>query len=435
MNLNPISLGIVSLGCPKNTADTETLLARIPRNFRLTNTDTAEVILINTCAFLKTAREEVYETIRKFKDKKVILVGCLTSLLKESVFEQYPQIYAVVSGAHYPDLAKILGEAAKGKKSFAVRPEPIKYLDLKGKQLITPPSYAYLKIAEGCNNFCSFCLIPYLKGRYRSRPMASILNEAKQLIGQGVKELILVAQNCGLYGIDLYQKNRLTDLLKKLNRIKGDFWIRVLYVYPEQITDELLETIAKSDKICRYLDIPLQHGDPEILKAMRRPYDAEKTLKVIEKIRSRIPDITLRTSLIAGFPGEKEKHFQNLLKFIEKIQFDHVGVFEYSREKGTKAYSLKCQAPAKTKKQRREKAMLLQQKISYNKNQSLVGQTRKVLVEYYDAGKQQYLGRLARFAPEVDGTVYLKSEKPLALNLFYDVRIAKAGPYDLYGNL
>jgi len=435
MPKTPIKIGIITLGCPKNTADTESVLAALPVEAELADIKDAEIVLLNTCAFLQKARDEVYEKLDGLKEKKVIVLGCISGLLKEDIFKDYPQVYAVVSGIHYPQIAEIINAVAQNGRIFAVSPEPMKYVEMPGKTLITPPSYAYIKIAEGCDNACAFCLIPRLKGKYRSRPMESILEEAKDLVKIGVKELILVAQDCGLYGMDLYGKKRLSDLLLKLAEIKGDFWIRVLYVYPERIDDELLEVMASSPKICKYLDIPLQHGDPDILKAMRRPYDVNHTLDKIAHIHSEIPDITLRTSLIVGFPGETKEQFENFLAFVKKIDFDLIGVFEYSREKGTAAYYLENQITDKVKKERREKTMLLQQKISLKKNKSFVGKTLRVLIGAYDPKKKLYLGRPMRFAPEIDGQIFVTSKKALKSNQFYDVKITEAEIYDLKGSI
>ncbi|MBU1017576.1 30S ribosomal protein S12 methylthiotransferase RimO [Patescibacteria group bacterium] len=434
MRKKQINVGVITLGCPKNIADTESLLAEFPQDIRLTGVDKADIVLLNTCAFLGKARDEAYEKLASLKGKKVILTGCLTGLLKKDIFKKYPHLYAVVSGFHYPEIAPILKEVAEGKKIYAVSPEPTHYIGMPGKLLITPPSYAYVKIAEGCNNACRFCLIPTLKGRYRSRPEKSILDEVKSLLKLGVKEIVLVAQDCGYYGVDLYKKKKLADLLKKITAVKGDFWVRVLYVYPERLDKELLSVIKKSPKIAKYLDIPLQHGDPEILRAMRRPYDTARTLRKIRDIRKAIPAIALRTSLIVGFPGETAQNFKSLLTFIQTIQFDHVGVFEYSREKGTDAYPLKGQIPERVKKERRKKAMLLQQKISFGKNKILAGQKQTALIEHYDADKKCYSGRIMKFAPEIDGFVYIRSEKPLTLNRFHTIRITEAGPYDLWGH-
>lgn len=432
-NLPRKKIGVISLGCAKNTADTEALLAQLPKNFEIANIEDSEIILLNTCAFLKVARDEVFRNLKSLKNKKVILTGCLAGRLKKEIFKQYPQLYAVVSGKHYAEIGWIIQKIAQDKKIYAVSEEPVKYLDMPGKTLITPKSYSYVKIAEGCNNNCSFCLIPKLKGRYRSRPMFSILTEIKGLLSLGVKEIILVAQDCGCYGTDLYGKKSLAELLEKISAFKGDFWLRILYIYPERIDDELLTFIAKSPKICKYLDIPLQHGDAKILKMMRRPHIVEKTLEKIVRIRKIIPNVALRTSLIVGFPGENEKEFENLEKFVEKINFDHVGVFEYSREKGTDAYSLRRQIPARTKKLRRKKIMLFQQKISYKHGKKLVGKSQKVLIEKYDPKKKIYIGRSYRYAPEVDGKVFIKSKHPLKLNRFSKVKITKALPYDIEG--
>ena len=426
--------GVISLGCPKNTADTESLLAKLPGE-EIGNVTESETVIINTCAFLKKSREEVYENLNNLTDKKVILTGCLSTLLDESVFTKYPQVYAVVSGFHYPEISKIYEEVKNGKRIFAVSKEPMKYVEMDGKVMVTPPSYAYVKIAEGCNNGCSFCLIPTLKGSYRSRPMKNITDECKKLISSGVKEIILVAQDCGFYGADIYKKKALAELLTKITAIKGDFRVRILYIYPERITEELIKTIAENPKICKYFDIPLQHGDPGILKTMLRPYDVVRTLNKIAEIRKKIPGATFRTSLITGFPGETQKAFQNLLDFIKKIEFDHVGVFEYSREKGTKAYGLSGQLDAETKKARRNKAMLLQQKISLKKNKSLIGSTLNTLVEKFDDKHNLYIGRPERFAPDIDGMLYIKSDKKIPLNSFADVKITKADPYDMFGTI
>ncbi|MFA6917939.1 MAG: 30S ribosomal protein S12 methylthiotransferase RimO [Candidatus Gracilibacteria bacterium] len=426
-------IGVITLGCAKNTADTEALLAELPENYEIANVEDSKMVLLNTCAFLKTARNEVFKQLNSLKNKKVILVGCLAGQLKKEIFKQYPQAYAVVSGSHYAEIGGIIQDVKRNKKIYAVSDEPTHFLDMPGKTLITPRSYAYVKIAEGCDNRCSFCLIPKLKGRYRSRPMLSIFTEIKELLSLGVKEIILVAQDCGYYGTDLYGKKSLTELLRKISSINQDFWLRVLYVYPERIDDELLNLIAKSPKICKYLDIPLQHGDAEILKNMRRPYVIEKTLEKIAHIRKIIPNITFRTSLIVGFPNETEKAFKNLEKFIKNINFDHVGVFEYSQEENTDAGSMKNQIPDKIKKLRRKKLMLLQQKISYKNAKKLVGKFQKVLIEKYDPKRRIYIARSQRFSPEVDGQLFIKSKKPLEINSFYKAKVTKALPYDLEG--
>ncbi|MBI5421841.1 30S ribosomal protein S12 methylthiotransferase RimO [Candidatus Peregrinibacteria bacterium] len=426
-------VGAITLGCPKNTADTENVLATVAGVAEIANVDEADIVLLNTCGFLKTARDEVYEKLGTLKNKKVILFGCMAGIITKDIFKDYPQVHAVVSGFHYPKMPEVLKSVINDQRVYAVAKEPLKFVEMRGKLLITSPSYAYIKIAEGCDNACSFCFIPALKGKYRSRPFEPIVQEAKELLGLGVKELILVAQDSGIYGFDLYGKKRLPELLTTIAALKGDFWVRVLYVYPERIDDELLTTMAGNPKLCKYLDMPLQHGDPDVLKAMRRPYDVQRTIEKIEHIRKRVPGITLRTSLIVGFPGETAAQFTHFLDFLKTIHFDHAGVFQYSREEGTKAFHLEGQLDDKTKQARHKKAMLLQQKISFEINQSFVGKTLKALIESYDEEGKRYLARPMRYAPEIDGTLFVQSKKKLKLNEFREVKITQAEPYDLFG--
>jgi len=427
-----IKIGLISLGCPKNLADLEGIVASLGK-VEIVDIKNANVIFLNTCGFLKTARDEVFENINQLKNKKLIVTGCLAGQFTGDDFTKFKNVYAFVSEGFYQNIKEIFNQVAKGKKIYAVTKEPTKFQTQHGKTILTNGAYSYIKIAEGCNRMCSYCLIPNLKGDYRSREMKDILDEAKSLVLNGVKELILVAQDCGLYGIDLYKKKSLATLLKKLTKIKGDFWIRVLYIYPETVDKELLAVIGESKKICKYLDIPLQHGDAKILKAMNRPNDTEKVLKRIKEIRTKIPGITLRTSLITGFPGETKSAFKNLQKFVKKIDFDHAGVFEYSREKGTKSYELKGQIPAKTKSTRRKEIMLIQQKISSQKLAKFIGKTLNVLIESYDPKNKIYMGRSEGFAPEIDGTIFVKSSMLLTLPCFKQVKITSASEYDLFG--
>ena len=432
MKKNDLKIGLISLGCPKNLADLEALLANV-HNPQIAPIKDADIILFNTCGFLKKSRDEVFENINKIKNKKVIFLGCLAGKLTKEIFNKYKQVWAVVSSAHYWQINTILKHVENGEKIFAVSDEPQIFENPKGKMLLSPVSHAYIKIAEGCNNKCAYCLIPSLKGRYRSRKIEDILEEAKDLIGLGIKELILVAQDCGCYGVDLYKEKKLYELLKKLNEIKGKFWIRILYIYPETIDEKLLKVIASSKKILRYLDIPLQHGDLEILKKMNRPHDINKTLEKISNIRKKLPGVTLRTSLIVGFPGESETAFDNLKKFVEKINFDHVGVFEYSREEGTPSYSMKPQIFPSVKQKRRKEIMLQQQKISLENNKKLIGKTLEALIENYDSKKKIYIGRTERFAPEIDGLIYVNNKEKLCINEFYKIKIIRSNIYDLFG--
>jgi len=429
-----MKIGVISLGCPKNLADTESVVSYI-KNFKLYPLKDAEVILLNTCGFLKKSRDEVFEHLNKLKNKKVVILGCLASKFSKNDLKRYKQIFAVVSGINYSNIQAILNAMEKGHKVYAVSKEPDTYELEGGKMLLSSSGFAYVKIAEGCNNKCSYCLIPSLKGRFRSRKMEDIIAEAENLIKIGIKELILVAQDCGPYGMDLYGEKKLPALLEKLEKIEGKFWIRMLYIYPETIDEKLLKILKSSKKILPYLDIPLQHGDPGILKKMNRPNNINKTLKKISKIKEILPGVTLRTSLIVGFPGETEKAFENLKNFVQKINFDHVGVFEYSREKGTPSYSLKPQISENTKQKRRTEIMLMQQKISLKNNKELIGKTFEILIENFDAKKKLYTGRIPRFAPEIDGLVYLKSTKKLKLNEFYKTKIKTAYEYDIFGDL
>lgn len=420
-----MKLSVISLGCAKNFADMEGVLANMSR-FELASESDADIVLLNTCGFLASARDEVFQNIKRLRRKKVVILGCLAGKFRESDFKKYKQIYGIVSEASYGKIDDILRQIARGEKIYMVSPEPAKFEHMAGKILLMPSrAYAYIKIAEGCNNFCSYCLIPYLRGRYRSRPMDDIIEEARGLFSCGIKEIVLVAQDCGFYGVDLYGEKKLAELLKRLCKIEGDFWVRVLYVYPERIDDELLSVVAKEPKICKYLDVPLQHGDPGILKAMKRPSNIERVYEKIRKIREAVPCITLRTSLIVGFPGENVEAFLNLMKFVRRIDFDHVGVFEYSREKGTPACKLKGQASKTEKRLRKERIMLLQQGISRRKNQSLIGKKMRILVE----GKG--VGRSEKFAPEVDGEVQFSGDAKAGE--FTTVKITGASEYDLEG--
>ncbi|MBN1494997.1 30S ribosomal protein S12 methylthiotransferase RimO [Candidatus Peregrinibacteria bacterium] len=434
MEKTRIKIGLISLGCPKNLADLEALCSTM-QNIHITPVKQAKIVLLNTCGFLKKARAEVYENINKLKNKKVVLLGCLAGKLTKEIFKKYPQVRGVVSSAHYLNINSVLKYINKNVRIFAVSKEPAMFENPAGKMLLSSAGYAYIKIAEGCNNKCAYCLIPSLKGQYRSRDMDDILAEAKYLINLGIKELILVAQDCGCYGVDLYKEKKLHELLKKLDKIKGKFWIRILYIYPETIDEKLLKTIASSKKILRYLDVPLQHGDPNVLKKMNRPADTKKTLEKINLIKKTLPGVTLRTSLIVGFPGESTKAFERLKSFVEKINFDHVGVFEYSREKGTPSYSLKPQISGLIKRKRRKEVMLLQQKISFANNKKLIGKKFEALIENYNPDKKIYIGRIGRFAPEIDGLVYVKSKKKLNINEFVKIKITKVSPYDLQGDI
>lgn len=443
-DIEPINIGIVSLGCSKNLSDMEAVLAEL-ENIQIASPENCDIIFLNTCGFLKAAREEVYENIKKYHGKKIIVIGCLVSLMKENLFEKYPQIAAIVNGTNYHNINNIFHRVIRGEKVYAISPEPFSFEKLNGKSLLTPRSYAYVKIAEGCNHRCTYCIIPYLKGKFRSRKMEDILTEIKDLVALGIKEVILVSQDCGYYGTDLYGEKRLHELLQKINKIKGDFWVRVHYVYPEKIDEKLLTTMAASEKVCKYLDMPLQHGDQDVLRRMLRFSDPKKILEKVTNIRKLMPEMTFRTSFIVGFPGETKKNFQNLLNFVKKIQFDHVGVFTFSREKLAPSYNYPNQLTQKVKNKRKEKLMLVQQKIAAKKNKSLIGQTLKVLIEKFNHAtksrsesnhqKNLYIGRSMRSSPTIDGEIYIRSFRPIKLYKFYKVYITAADEYDLFGEI
>ncbi|MCX6734655.1 MAG: 30S ribosomal protein S12 methylthiotransferase RimO [Candidatus Peregrinibacteria bacterium] len=433
-DIQPINIGIVSLGCSKNLSDMEAVLAEL-ENVQVASPADSDIIFLNTCGFLKAARDEVFENIEKYSDKKIIVIGCLVSLMKEDLFEKHPQIAAIVNGSNYHNINNIFHRVIRGEKVYAVSPEPFSFEKLNGKSLLTPRSYAYVKIAEGCNHKCTYCIIPYLKGKFRSRTMEDILKEIKDLIKLGIKEVILVSQDCGYYGTDIYGEKKLYELLQKINALKGDFWIRVHYVYPEKVDEKLLEAMASCEKVCKYLDMPLQHGDKDVLRRMLRFSEPEKILGKLETIRKIMPEMTFRSGFIVGFPGETEKNFKNLLSFIKKIEFDHVGVFTFSREKLAPSYNYPNQVTQKVKNERKEKLMLVQQKIALKKNKSLIGKTFKVLIEKYNPQKQTYIGRSMRSSPGIDGDVIIKSMRQIKLYNFYQVYITDAGEYDLFGEL
>ncbi len=427
-----IKVSIICLGCPKNLADMEFLMSKTKSSL-LVNEEDSEIVVLNTCGFLKSARDEVFYHIERLKDKKIIVIGCLSSWFDEKMRKKYPNIFAVLSSANYEKFEDTILEVANNKRKFLINAEPEKFDNYDGKRLLSSSPFAYIKIAEGCNNKCGYCLIPHLKGKFRSRKMQDIIDEAKDLINKGIKELILVAQDCGYYGIDLYKKKSLSTLLKKLEKIPGNFWIRILYTYPERVDPELINTIKKSKKICKYIDIPLQHGDPETLLRMKRPDNTKKSLKLIATLRKEIPGISIRTSFIVGYPGENQKEFLNLKKYIETLRLDLVGIFEFSREPHTIAYDLDNQVKSAIKKSRRNLLMKIQQKISFENNQKIIGNMEKVLIEGFNEDLKMYTGRSERFAPEIDGTVFVKSDNKLKVGQFIKVKIKEVSEYDLFG--
>lgn len=417
-------VGIISLGCAKNRVDAEMLLYRI-RNagYKLCeDVAMADVAIINTCGFIESAKQESIEEIlelselkKEGKIKAIIVTGCLAERYKEEVMKEIPEADAVVGIGANDDIVKIIDEVLQGRKQQCF-PDKL-LLPLEGGRIqSTPYYYAYLKIAEGCDNHCTYCAIPMIRGKFRSRKMEDIIAEAKHLAEKGVKELVVVAQDTSLYGKDIYGELMLAKLLKKLCEIDGIRWIRVLYCYPDKITDELLQVMAEEEKIVKYLDLPLQHCNGRVLKTMNRKGNKEELVKLIAKIREKVPGIVLRTTFIAGFPTETEEEFAELENFAKEVRFERVGCFAYSQEENTPAAKLEPQIPEEVKERRAEIIMENQQEIMEEFCQKLDGKTIEVLVEGYDQYAECFFGRSAWDAPEVDGSVFftVTGRKPVA---------------------
>ncbi|MEG0546111.1 MAG: 30S ribosomal protein S12 methylthiotransferase RimO [Oscillospiraceae bacterium] len=436
-------IGMISLGCPKNQVDAEIMLAALSQNgFEITNdVDGADAVIINTCGFIETAKKEAIENILDMVQLKtenvigkIIVTGCLVERYKDEILTEIPEIDAVVGLGANGDICDVCNRVLNGEtvKTFPDKTD----MPICGERLLTTPPYmAYLKIAEGCSNNCTYCAIPSIRGAFRSRPSESILKEAQDLAKSGVKELIVVAQDTTRYGEDLYGKSALPALLTTLAKIEEFEWIRVLYCYPERITDELIDTIAENEKLVNYFDIPIQHADADILKRMNRKGDKESLLALIAKIRSKIPDVVLRTTLITGFPGETEESFNELSDFVEKAKFDRLGCFAYSAEEGTPAASFPNQVDEEVKTQRGDIIMEQQYRIFDAKNKENIGKIMKTVVEGYDAYTDSYFGRTYRDAPDIDGQVLFTCGYELNDGDFVDVEIFDVSEYDLIGEV
>lgn len=431
-----MKIALLNHGCAKNLVDSELMLGMLAhRGHQVTLDDNdADIVIVNTCSFIHDAEKESVQSILQMiqNGKKVIVTGCLPQKYKNELKKAIPEIAGMIGTSEIKDIVDVIDKVT-GKipyiEKISEKPEYI-YPENIERQQITVGASSYIKIADGCNYHCGYCIIPNLRGEYHSRPMENIVEEAKSLVKKGVTEIILIAQDTTSYGIDLYGHKALPELLKKLNDIEGLGWIRIMYAYPSQITDELIDAIATLDKVVKYVDLPLQHSNKEILEAMRRPVmDYEELIK---KIRERIPNVSVRTAFIVGYPGETEEQFEELYNFVKRVRFDRMGVFEYSREKNTVSYSMDNQVPAKIKKQRRKKLMMLQQKISKEINESYVGKTIQCIVEgFTDNGL--IIMRSQHDAPEIDGVVYATSKRQVVPCDFENVLIEKADEYDLYG--
>lgn len=444
----------ISLGCDKNLVDSEKMLGLLgDSGYAIVEEESeADAIVVNTCCFIHDAKEESIETILEMAEwkqkgnvKALVVAGCLAQRYQDEIEEAIPEVDAVIGTTGYTEIVKILDQLLD--KSEIEHEEEHSLLSccpsidllpasLSDKRVVTTGGYtAYLKIAEGCNKRCTYCVIPYIRGRYRSFPMEDLLEEAERLAKSGVKELILIAQETTVYGTDLYGRKALPELLRKLCQIDGLSWIRILYCYPEEITDELIQVIKEEEKICHYLDIPIQHSEDRILRNMGRKTNRAELISLVEKLRSEIPDIVLRTTLITGFPGETEDEFEHMLDFVDEMEFDRLGVFPYSPEEGTKAAEMEDQVPDEVKEQRRDAIMELQQEISAGAAADRIGEEMSVLIEGYLYEEDIYVGRTYMDAPKVDGNVFVRSEEEMISSDIVPVRITGANEYDLMGDV
>lgn len=429
-----MKIALINHGCPKNLVDSELILGLLKKNgYEITLDERdADYVIINTCAFIHDAEKESVDSILEMGQlgKKIIVTGCLSQKYKDELKEAIPEILGIFGTTDYTKILKAINE---NNYSNDVPSNPdFKYPEDIERAQITVGSSSFIKIADGCNYNCGYCIIPSLRGKYHSRKIENIIEEAKKLADKGVSEIVLIAQDTTYYGIDLYGKPMLAQLLKELNKIKNLSWIRFLYSHPSMINDELLETIATCDKVVKYIDIPLQHSHPRMLDAMNRPVmDYEK---LINHIREKINNVSIRTSLIVGYPTETNDEFEHLYNFVKKVRFDRLGVFTYSREKGTKSYSMKPQILQKIRKERQKKIMLLQQKISKEINESFIGKTIPCMVEYI-LSDGRVVARSQRDAVEIDGLVYIETNKVLNPCDVVNVNITSVDEYDLYGTV
>lgn len=408
----------------------------------------ADIVIVNTCCFIHDAKEESIQTILEMAQlketavlKKLIVTGCLAQRYKEEILEEIPEVDAVLGTTSYDEIAEVIdglfSDSPMERADARMIMKDVDYLPetQKGRLVTTGGHFAYLKIAEGCDKHCTYCIIPKIRGNFRSVPMEELIDEAKELADQGVKELILVAQETTLYGLDLYGRKQLPELLKRLAEIEDIHWLRILYCYPEEITDELIETIATEPKICHYLDIPIQHASDNVLKRMGRRTNREELRGRIAALRERIPDICLRTTLISGFPGETQEDFEELYRFVNEAEFDRLGVFPYSQEEDTPAATMEDQVPAEIKEARRDELMELQQAISYEKGEEMVGRVLEVMVEGKVADEDVYITRTYRDAPGVDGYLFLNSGATFMTGDFVKAVVTEFSEYDLKGEL
>lgn len=436
----------ISLGCDKNLVDTEEMLGTLCENNDISFTDDemeADVIIINTCCFVNDAKEESINTIIEMAEhrthgrcRSLIVAGCLAQRYKSEILKEIPEVDAVIGTASTDAILDIVNRLQKDEDNIEVyNPLDMPVSADKKRILTTGGHYAFLKIAEGCNKCCSYCVIPSIRGKYRSIPMEQLVHKAQELADGGMKELILVAQETTMYGVDLYNKKMLPELLEKLCAINGLYWIRILYCYPEEITDELIQVIKNQDKICNYLDIPVQHAADNVLKNMKRRATLAQLTETIGRLRKEIPDIVLRTTLISGFPGETEEDHEILKKFVEDMRFDRLGVFAYSPEEGTEAAEMENQVDENIKEERRDELMSIQQDIAFEMSESRIGREMLVMIEGKLADENAYVGRTYMDAPGVDGNIFITTDADLMTGDFVKVKVTGAVEYDLIGEI
>lgn len=436
-------IGIISLGCPKNLVDSEIMLGMLSSaNYEIVNSkENADVLIVNTCGFIESAQQESINTILEMAKEKerncevLIVTGCMAERYREKILEQIPEVDAVLGTGNYKEIAEVINRAYKGEKTVSYgKLDETDYLD--EERIISSGRHSvYLKISEGCDNCCTYCIIPYLRGKYRSRKIESLVKEAKQLAEKGAKEIILVAQDTTRYGIDIYGKKMLPELIREISKIDGIEWIRLLYCYPEEINDELIDEVASNQKVCKYLDIPIQHASERILKQMGRRGTITEIRQVLNKLRERVDGIVLRTSLIVGFPGETEEDFQELMDFVKEFKLDRVGVFTYSKEEGTPAAKMKNQITKSVKVKRQKKILELQNDISREMNLKRSGKIYKVIVDDIADDGIFYYGHTYAEAPEIDGIVYFTSPEQLPTGSFVNIKILNTEDYDLIGEV
>ena len=434
----------ISLGCDKNLVDSEVMLGLLDKKgYQIVDSEEdADIIVVNTCCFIHDAKEESIQTIlemaeykKEGKLKALIVTGCLAQRYQQEIIDEIPEVDAVLGTTSYDHIVEAVEEALAGNGHVVL--EDVDALpDVKEKRLVTTGGhYAYMKIAEGCDKHCTYCIIPKLRGNYRSVPMEKLLAEAKDLADQGVKELILVAQETTVYGKDLYGEKSLHKLLRELCKISGIQWIRILYCYPEEIYDELIQTIKEENKVRHYLDLPIQHASDAVLKRMGRRTSKAQLVEIIEKLRKEIPDISLRTTLITGFPGETQEQHEELKDFVDEMEFDRLGVFTYSPEEDTPAATMTEQIPEEVKEERQAELMELQQEIAFDLAEDMVGREVLVMIEGKVADENAYVGRTYKDAPNVDGLIFINTDEELMSGDFARVRVTGALEYDLIGEL